>query len=144
MSVSVCLSVCPRSYLRKYTSDLHQFFVHVTNGRGSVLLWRRSDTLCTSGFTDDVIFAHKPRLLDVAAQQCTRSLGLGYKRCAIIPVAGQRTHGTTFRTLKVASQWATPGAESAFYDCLVVDLAVPVITRSHGSCLLYTSPSPRD
>jgi len=34
---------------------------------GSVLLWRRSDTLCTSGFMDDVIFAHKPKLLDVAA-----------------------------------------------------------------------------
>ena len=29
---------------------------------------RRSDALCTSGFMDDVIFAHKPRLLDVAAQ----------------------------------------------------------------------------
>ena len=24
--------------------------------------------LCTSGLVDDVIFAHKPRLLDVAAQ----------------------------------------------------------------------------
>jgi len=41
---------------------------HVTHGRGSVLLWRRSDMLCTSGFMDDVIFAHKPGLLDVAAQ----------------------------------------------------------------------------
>jgi len=41
--------------------------VHVIYGRGSVLLWRRSDMLCTSGFMDD-IFAHKPRLLDVAAQ----------------------------------------------------------------------------
>ena len=27
--------------------------VHVTHGRGSVLLWRRSDTLCTSGFMYD-------------------------------------------------------------------------------------------
>jgi len=26
------------------------------------------DTLCTSGFMDDVIFAYKPRLLDVATQ----------------------------------------------------------------------------
>ena len=26
------------------------------------------DTLCTYGFMDDVILAHKPRLLDVAAQ----------------------------------------------------------------------------
>jgi len=45
-----------------------EIFVHVANGRGSVLLWRRSDTLRTSGFMDDVIFAHKPMLLDVAAQ----------------------------------------------------------------------------
>jgi len=63
MSVSVCLSlcvfVCPRSYLRNYRSDLHQFFVHITYGLGSVLLWRLSDMLCTSGFMDDVIFAHK-------------------------------------------------------------------------------------
>ena len=44
------------------------FFVHVTYGRGSVLVWRRSDMLCTSGFIDDVMFAHKLRLLDVAAQ----------------------------------------------------------------------------
>jgi len=41
---------------------------HVLDGRGSVLLWRRSDTLCTFGFMDNVIFAHKPRLLDVTAQ----------------------------------------------------------------------------
>jgi len=67
MSVSVCVFVCPRSYLPNCTSDL-RVFVHVTHGSGSVLFWQRSDTLCTSGFMDDVIFAHKPRLLDVAAQ----------------------------------------------------------------------------
>jgi len=67
--LSVCVFVCPRSYLRNCTPDLHQFFVHVTYGRGSVLLWWRDDVrLCTSGFMDDVIFAYKPRLLDVAAQ----------------------------------------------------------------------------
>ena len=61
MSVSVCLSecVCPRSYLRNYTSDLHQFFVHAFYGRDSVLLSRRSDALRTSGFVDDVTFANK-------------------------------------------------------------------------------------
>ena len=37
----------------------------------------------------------------------------------MIPVAGQRTRGTTFRALKVTSQVATPGAESAVYDFLV-------------------------
>ena len=106
------MCVCPRSYLRNYTSDLHQIFALVTYRRGSVQFWRRSDTLCTSGFMDDVIFAYKPRLLDVAAQ-CTRSLGLGYKLCAVVPVAGQLTHGTTFRAIEVTSQVTTPGAESA-------------------------------
>jgi len=71
MSASVCLCVCvfvcPRSYLRNYTFDVYHLYL-VTYGRGSVLLWRYSDTLCASGYTDDVIFAHKPRLLDVAAQ----------------------------------------------------------------------------
>jgi len=52
----VCLSVCAC------------LSMHVTFGPGLIFLWRRSDTLCTSGFMDDVIFAHKPRLLNVAAQ----------------------------------------------------------------------------
>ena len=43
-------------------------FVNVAYIHGSVFLWRHRVTLRTSGFMDDVIFAHKPRLLDVAAQ----------------------------------------------------------------------------
>ena len=66
--VCVCVFVCPRSYIRNYTSDLHQFFVHVTYGSCSVLLCRRSHALCTSVFMHDVIFARKPRLLDVDTQ----------------------------------------------------------------------------
>ena len=62
-----CVCVCPRSYLWNYTSDLHQFFAHVIYRRRSLLLWRRSDTLCTSGLWM-TSFAQKPRLLDVAAQ----------------------------------------------------------------------------
>ena len=60
MSLSVCLSVfvCPRSYLPNCTSDLHQNYLRVNYSRDSVLLGRRSDTLCTSGFIDGVIFAH--------------------------------------------------------------------------------------
>jgi len=64
-------------------SRLHQNFLHVTCGRGSVLVWQRSDTLCTSGFMDDVLFAHKPRLLGVAAQlkrSAHATLGLAIKR----------------------------------------------------------------
>ena len=109
ISVSVCVCVCLSAVI---SSELH-IRVHVTYCHGSVLLWRRSDMLSTSGFVDDVIFAHKPRLLDVAAQlkcmHCTRSLGFGYKLCAVIPVAGQWTHGTTFWAPEVTSPVATPG-----------------------------------
>jgi len=74
MSVSVCVCVCVCLYVclsAIVSAELHaspKCFMHVTYGRGSVLLRRRSDTLCTSGFMDDVILAHKPRLLDVAVQ----------------------------------------------------------------------------
>ena len=43
------LFVCRQAYLRNYTSDLYQFFAHAIYGCGSVRLWRRRDTLCTSG-----------------------------------------------------------------------------------------------
>jgi len=69
LCVCVCVSVCvcPRlsSELRVRSSP---FFVHVSYGRCSVPVWRRSDMLYTSGFMDDVVFAYKPRLLDVANQ----------------------------------------------------------------------------
>ena len=68
ISLSVCVFVCPRTYLRNYTSSLHQFCVHAACVRGSVLLWQRNDTFYTSGFIDDVTFGHKPRLINVAAQ----------------------------------------------------------------------------
>jgi len=57
-SVSVCRHVCasvyPRAYLRNYPTDLHQLFVYVTYGRGSVA--RAGGKLRVSGFVDDVIF----------------------------------------------------------------------------------------
>ena len=95
MTVSVCLCACLSAIISselQYTwCALDQFFVHVTCGRGSVLFWWRSDTLCTSGFMDDGIFAHKqPRLLDVGAQlksSAHAALGLAIN-CVIILVAG--------------------------------------------------------
>jgi len=54
MSVSVCLPV--RDHIFGTTRPIFtEFFVLVTYGHGSVLLWRRSDTLCASDFMDDVI-----------------------------------------------------------------------------------------
>jgi len=54
--LSLCVFVCPRSYLQNYTSDLRKILVHVTCGRGSVLLWQCSDTLHISVFINDVKF----------------------------------------------------------------------------------------
>jgi len=42
----VCLSVCPT---RKPNFSN---FVYVASGHGSILLWQRCDTICTSGFVD--------------------------------------------------------------------------------------------
>ena len=53
----ICLCVCPRTYPQNYTSRSYQCLC-VTVGRGSVILWRRCDALYTSGFLDDVMFAH--------------------------------------------------------------------------------------
>ena len=65
ISVSVCLCVLSvRDHIVETTRPIFTNFWRLC----SVLLWRRCDMLCTSGFMDDVIFAHKPRLLDVAAQ----------------------------------------------------------------------------
>ena len=68
----VCLSVCvclSTNISSDYTSDFHNFLCMLPmavarSSSGGELI----DILCTSGFMDDVIFAHKPRLLDVAAQ----------------------------------------------------------------------------
>jgi len=56
---------------------------------------------------------------DWGEAQCTCSLGLGYKLCTVVPVAGKQTHRTTFRALTVTSRVAAPRVESAVYDCLV-------------------------
>jgi len=57
MSMSVCLSV--RSHNSKTTRpNFTKFFVRIACGPGPDLFWRRWDTLCTSGFADDVMFSH--------------------------------------------------------------------------------------
>jgi len=56
--LSVCLSVCPFAHLsKKSVVQISPNFLYMC-GRGSVLLWRQCDTLCTSGFVDDVMFSH--------------------------------------------------------------------------------------
>ena len=67
MTASVCLCVCHKipdgiKHISETTRPIFaNFFAHGTYVRGSVLRWRRCDMLGTSGFTDDVTFAHNVR-----------------------------------------------------------------------------------
>ena len=56
--LSVCVSVCLRAYLWNCWTNLHKMFVQIPYGRGQVLFWQLCNTLCTSGFMDDVTFGH--------------------------------------------------------------------------------------
>jgi len=60
ISASVCLLVClsVHSHISKTTRP--NFTIHVTCVRSSVFLWQQCNTLCTSGFVDDVMFSHRP------------------------------------------------------------------------------------
>jgi len=62
--------VSSRSGLATLRTAIHLLLTYLLTyyGRGSVLLWQRCDTLCTSVFMDDVMFADKLRQLNVAAQ----------------------------------------------------------------------------
>jgi len=91
VSACVCLSV--RDHVFGTTGPiLTKFSVLVTCGCGSVLLWQRNDMLRISGFMDDVIFALKLRLLDVAARLGSKAY-TGFTRRNIR--YRQRTLGTT-------------------------------------------------
>jgi len=55
MSVFVCLSVCLSVRISQKPFDFTRFlFLLPVGGRGSVVLCRRCDTICISGFVDDV------------------------------------------------------------------------------------------
>ena len=55
ISLSDCLSV--REHISGIAGPTFtKFFVPIPCGRGSIFLWRRCDTLCTSGFIDNVTF----------------------------------------------------------------------------------------
>ena len=65
MSGSVCMFLTVHDHIFGTTRPIFTKFF--TYGRGSVLLWQHSDMLRISSFMDDVIPAHKLRLLNVAA-----------------------------------------------------------------------------
>ena len=113
-SVCVCLSasISPELQVRsspKFCCILPVAVAWSSSGgtvRRSVLpvLWMTSCLLISQG------------CLTSPPSKFTCSLGLGYKRCAVIPVAGQQTHGPIFQALKVTPQLAAVGAESVVYS----------------------------
>ena len=59
----VCLSV--REHISGTAGTIfRKFFVQIPSGHGSVLLGRHGDTLCTSGFIDDVTFGRSEPYVD--------------------------------------------------------------------------------
>jgi len=97
MSVSVCLgSLYVRSRISKTVCpNFTKFAIHVSCGRGSVLLWRQCGTLCmpTSGYVGDVMFLHNR--------------------------ANGRESQTT-RMFRRVRQMAAPQAKSAASDCILL------------------------
>ena len=51
----------PMAGKRTFSRGVWWLSLRVTYGRGSVFLWQRCDMLCTSAFTDDVMFSHNRR-----------------------------------------------------------------------------------
>jgi len=92
-------------------------FMHITRGRASVVLWRRCDLSRTSGFVDDVTFAHNGSM-GQATQVRRISTSLftrwqhGRDTAAYSQIVSPRGSTRPGRT--------RPGAESDVYDCLVV------------------------
>jgi len=134
----VCVCVCVFICRRPYFSELHlrsppnclcllPMAVTRSSPGGVVIryvlpfLWMTSCLLISQGCST----RRRP-----AEAQRTRSCGLDYKLCAVIPVAGQQTQGTTFRALKVTSQVAV-------YDCIVSAASHDEYIRCRATCLLF-------
>jgi len=65
--MSVCMFLLLSLWVGGFVSEhiskttrptITKFSTHVARGRGLVVLWRRCDTLCTSGFAEDVMLSH--------------------------------------------------------------------------------------
>ena len=90
LCVFVCLSVRSHIYFGKTHDRTLHTVVHVARGRGSVLLWRRCDTLCTSGFVNDVMFSHSGLycasfvFLNARAQKAKTTAMIPTKFCSTI------------------------------------------------------------
>ena len=106
---------------KNVTPNFTNFFLHVARGRG-----RRCDMLCTSGFTDDVMFSYDLWWTDghgvvyLAGSLARRAglLGPG-AGCPATGLGCCRGQLCQFRHMHDASSELRTGGKSAIYDCLV-------------------------
>ena len=83
LSVCLCVCVCVCEHISGTAGPMfRKFFVHIPCGHGSVLLWRRCNTLCTSSFMDDVAFGHNG---PYAETQRLHHLEITTTSCSAIP-----------------------------------------------------------
>jgi len=107
MSVSVCPHV--PVYLKITSPKFTNISVHNIRGRGSVLLWKRRDTSCISGFVNDVMFAHN------AGAEATRE----GERFSTSSADSAVRHATNSAYAQNKSRAAATGAEFNVRDCFV-------------------------
>jgi len=123
MSVSVCLSKSISPKLQSFTN----FFVCVTYGCGSVLLWWLCDTLCTSIFMYNVMFAN-------SGQEWAMRYGCILK--ATWHVATQIFDMVVYNQTDPL-EGSTCWGQSVVYDCLVMWLVMLHGPPVHGISSSY-------
>jgi len=87
-----------------------KIFTPVTDSGGSVLLWVRCDTLCISGFMDDVFFENNGKWPE------------GTKNRHTLKLTQRRQQGfdmVVYTETEPPGGSTEPGAKSDIYDCLV-------------------------
>jgi len=112
----VCLSVrlSARITRKPHGQTSPNFCACCLYGRDSVLLRRRSDTLCTSGCVDDVIFSYH----GASGPYSSTTLCLEEVRQVAVSVGRQDDCYVSSSGSECGA--AGRGGESAIYDCLVV------------------------
>jgi len=102
----VFLFVCPLAWLENCTTELFHTFCAC-----SLCLWWHYDTLCTSGFMDDVMLSY----YGASGPESSKMLCLEEVHRVAVPAWHQTT--MVFGWVR---QNATPGTKSVIYDCLAV------------------------
>ena len=108
-------------------------FMRATYDRGSVPLWRRCDTLCTSGFMDDVM-RHNP---SISLQQVTslrrRAQAIAPLLCRVLDDGGRRCASRRgpipqFTTITVMYGADVGGANVLHSRCIHTSIVVVAVT----------------